>query len=171
MKETTTQRDWEGLAILQHLRQEQRKHEMILRFGLTAPHLRQKMAREIVHRVINRLAVYGFPVATTTHKCPFDLWVGDLRVEVKGSHWRQAHHCYQASIRNHAADMLIFDAINGQDHFFIIPMPAVAPRKTVEVRCYNVEASKGQWAAYLERWDILVQLVENRPMQLMMGTA
>jgi hypothetical protein len=66
---------------------------------------------------------------------------------------------------------LIFDAINDLNHFFVIPMAAIASRRTIEIPNYHVEAYKGQWVAYLERWDILMQLVGDRPLQLRMGTA
>lgn len=165
----TNTRDWEELAILQELRFEQKQREMWLRFGHTQPSARQAMARRVVATILPWLLELGYPVNPTTHKCPFDLWVGGCRVEVKGSHWRPQKHCYQASVRNHEADILIFDAINGADHFFIIPMADVSPRATVEITSYDVTAYKGRWIAYLERRDILQQAVNDLTRQLPLG--
>jgi hypothetical protein len=139
---------------------------MRLRFGgisTTPPNERHQMAQQVEDKAIEQITPFGWPVSRTTHKCKFDLWVGDARVEIKGSNWRENKGCYQANIRNHAADVLIFDAVNGTDHFFIIPMAEVAPRRTVEITSYDVNAYTGQWAVYLDRWDLLAQAVAQAP--------
>ena len=153
--------DWEEKAILQELRIEQRRREMILRFG-TPPDQRQRLARIVEARVALCIeALFGYSINQTSHKASFDLWVDNVKVEVKGSHWQGRR--YQANIRNHSADILIFDAINGLDHYFIIPMAQVNPRRTVEITSYDVLAYTGQWAAYLEAWDVLALAVRAAP--------
>jgi hypothetical protein len=158
--------DWEEKAILQELRQNQRQEQMWLKYGGTAaPNERHILARQVEAKIIKRISPYGWPVNLTTHKAKFDLWIGNAKVEVKGSHWRNrgSFGIYQANIRNHAADVLIFAAINGSFHFFVIPMAAVKPRKTVEISSYHVDAYAGQWSPYLEAWDVLEEAVRSAP--------
>jgi len=114
----------------------------------------------------------GVEVHGTTHKCPFDLFIGGVRAEVKGSHWQNRARRYQADVRHYEADVLLFDAINGTDHWFIIPMAAIAPRRKIEVYSYHVESYKGQWADFLEAWDVLDEIVKkcpSRAIQLPLG--
>lgn len=155
------QRDWEETAIVQELRHEQRQREMWLRYaGTTAVDQRQIFARRVEDRVKSELEKRGYTVALTTHKCPFDLWIGDIRCEVKGSNWQRSQR-YQAHIRNCDADVLIFDAINGSHHYFIIPMADVGSRHTVEISSYDVDAYRGQWSRFLEAWDVLSEIVQG----------
>lgn len=159
--------DWESKAIIQELRQEQRKREMWLRFG-TPPDQRQRLARIVEARAVERIERhFVYSINYTNHKAAFDLWVGGARVEVKGSNWDGQR--YQASVRNHMADVLIFDAINDTDHWFIIPMGEIEPRNHIAIWNYNVAAYSGQWAQFLEAWDVLeyaVKTAQARPKQL-----
>jgi hypothetical protein len=76
---------------------------------------------------------------------------------------------YQATIRNREADVLLFVAVNGSDHHFIIPMDAIGQRTQIAITSYDVTAYGGQWASYLEAWDVLQEAVKAappRPIQL-----
>lgn len=145
-----------------------RKQEQAARFARPAGPDQHQLARQ-VERLVARLAAdWGYRSWFTPHKSPFDIWIENVRVEVKASNWQQAGR-YQARIRNHQADLIIFDAINGSDHFFIIPMAMVIPRQTVEVTRYDVSEYSGRWAVFLEAWNVLHQAIENapsRPVQL-----
>ena len=159
-------KDWDEKALLQELRREQRDREMWQRFaGRLARKANYRKARAKERKILAKIKQRGFSVMATGHNDRFDAWIGGARVEVKYSHWKQKAQggCYQAQIRNQVADVVIFDAINGTDHFFIIPMPAVANRRTVEVCSYDVTAYKGQWADYLEAWELLAGAVEAAP--------
>lgn len=163
--------DWEEKAILQELRADQRQREMIARFAPQSPRKCLFFERQVTSRVMSKLAEFG-PVTLTVHQCPFDVWVGNCRVELKGANWTnstKARGRYQGTIRNHEADVLIFIAVNGTDHHFIIPMEAVGQRSQIAIWSYDVNAYSGQWSAYLETWNVLRQAVHDaspRPIQL-----
>jgi hypothetical protein len=106
---------------------------------------------------LQQLDLQAYPTANNS---PFDLWVEGVKVELKASHWHEPGR-YQANIRNHKADFLIFDCINGTDHFHIIPMAAIAPRKAIAVWSYDPADSSGQWVQFLENWDHLIKAVET----------
>lgn len=156
-------KDWEELYILQELRQEQRQREMIARFVPTQRQEQQRRARLAENRIIRHLEHLGYEVHPTTYHAPFDAWVGGCRVEIKVSNWQDKACRYQGNIRHHEADILLFVAVNGTDHFFVIPMAQVQPRKSVEVYSYHVKRYQGQWAAYLEDWSILDQAIATAP--------
>lgn len=161
--------DWEERAILQRLRQEQRQREAAAKFG-NQERLRQYLqAARDERRVIRHLRrLLAVSVHQTTHNAPFDAWVSSVRVEIKCARWSAVSRRYQAAIRNCEADILLFDAINGRDHFFVVPMAAVGRRRTFEIYSYNVNHYKGQWAGYLEAWPLLRQTIAAapRPVQL-----
>lgn len=140
------------------------KQEQAAKFGRPKPDWSNcAFGRQAVQKIISILAGSGYDIYTTPHKAPFDLWIGDVRIEVKVSRWinpRQHPGRYQAAIRNHKADLILFDALNGSDHWFVIPMNQVAPRKTIEITSYDVCVYSGRWAEYLEAWHLLAQAVE-----------
>lgn len=155
--------DWEDRAILQEFRQQQRDDQQRWRSThVVARKHRIKMSNLALAELFPRLETFG-PVNLTTHKAGFDVWVGGCRVEFKASHWQDKRNRYQADVRHHQGDILIFDAINGTHHYFVIPMATVFPRRKIEVYSYDVARCTGQWAAYLENWDVLRQAVNDTP--------
>lgn len=153
------------------MRHEQRRSEMIARRLALSEHRRQlvSLAREAEQAVATRLRAWGYAVHPTTHKCPFDLWVANpagraARVEVKISLYNQAPASragrFQASIHNEA-DLVVFIARNGRDWPFVIPMPAIAPRRNIALWSGCPADYTGQWAPYLEAWDHLHRAVEQ----------
>jgi len=155
-------KDWQEKALIQDLRQAQRKSEQIARYYATVEKRKQthRLAQAAQGRILGKIQRLGYTAYLTTHKAPFDAWIAGCKAEFKASNWQTKGRRYQAHIKNHQADIVIFDAINGMDHYFIIPMAAVAPRKTIEITRFHVSQYQGQWAQYLERWDILQQAVE-----------
>jgi hypothetical protein len=143
-----------------------KKNEQFARFAtLPQEHI---LGRQVQQKVSQLARAMGYRVWPTPHKNPFDLWIENCRVEVKGSRWQQAGR-YQAQVRNHKADVIIFDAVNGTDYFFIIPMRLVTPRHTIEITRYDVQTYSGRWAEFLEAWSLLEQAIdqaEPRPIQL-----
>lgn len=163
-------KDWDEKALIQDLRQAQRHSEQITRYYATLAARQQthRLAQVAQERIIRKLERMGYTAYTTTHKAPFDAWIAGCKAEFKVSNWQDKAGRYQAHIKNHQADIVIFDAINGTDHYFIIPMAAITPRKTIEITRYHVNHYQGRWSPYLERWDILRQAIETStaPVQL-----
>lgn len=146
--------------------------EQIARFGRPAGGDYSRFARSVEKRIAQQIALLGYTVRPTSNNAPFDLWAGGAKIEVKGSRWNDNRGRYQAAIRNYQADVLLFDAVNGSDHIFIIPMQLIIPKKTIEVCSYDVSQYSGQWAAFLEAWDHLhraIELAPRRPIQLELG--
>ncbi len=164
-------KDWEEKAIIHDLRQAQRHSEQIARFCNTPAGRRRalKLSKIAEDRIIGKIERIGYEVHRTTYNAPFDAWVAGCKIEFKASNWQNKAQRYQANIRHHNADMIIFDAINGSDHYFIIPMQAVKPRQSVEIYSYDVNRYAGQWSPYLEAWDVLDQAIKDtshKPIQL-----
>ena len=129
----------------------------------------QQLSREAEQVVDALVRQMGYRTQTTTHKCPFDLWVQDeagraVKVEVKISRYHQLKKGggrYQCDVRHHdQADLLVFIARNGQDWPFVIPMSHIAPRRNIAIWSYHPEAYGGQWARYLKAWEHLHQAIE-----------
>lgn len=161
---TCHSKDWEELAILQELRQQQRQAEMIARFMPKSPRRCVEFERSVTERVIPRLAEFG-QVNLTTHSAPFDLFVGGCRVELKAANWvknNRGRGRYAASVRNRQADILLFVAVNGRDHYFVIPMTEITV-SGIAITSYDVNTYRGQWADYLEAWDVLASAVASVP--------
>jgi hypothetical protein len=120
-----------------------------------------RLAYQVEGRLKRRLEAQGYQVYATPHNCPFDLWVAGVRVEVKASRWYEHKRGgrYQANIRQHEADYLVFDCINGTDHYFVIPMAALGSRRSLEICSHDPADYGGQWAGYLENWSIIYQAV------------
>lgn len=162
-------RDWEEKAIIQELREQQRQREMIAKFAGLKPDKCLELERQVTRRVLPRLAEFG-PVNLTVHNAPFDAYVGGCRVELKAANWTSGNRGgrYQCTIRNCAADVLVFTVVNGTDHHYIIPFAAIGRRRQIAITSYDVTAYSGQWAAYLDAWDVLGQVVASaldRPAQ------
>lgn len=157
--------DWEEKAILAELREQQRQREMIARYAPQTPRKCLLLERLVTQATIPRLTRFG-PVNLTVHSAPFDLWVGGCRVELKAANWTANQGKagrYQGTIRNRQADVLLFVAVNGQYHYFVIPMSAVGRRRQIAISSYRVSDYQGQWAAYLEAWEVLAQAVASAP--------
>lgn len=155
--------------------QEQLKREKAARFVRRPDNKRANMEleRQATTRLIERLQKLGLTdVHPTPKNARFDLWVGNARVEIKAARWfatKRGAGRYQANMHKSQADVIVFVAINGCDHDFIIPAAAIGPRKTLEVNSYDVSAYRGQWAGYLEAYGLLLATVAaapERPRQL-----
>ena len=111
--------------------------------------------------IIRQASARGYRCSITGHTAPFDLWIEGARVEIKAATYNQTKNGgrYQANIRNHTADLLIFDCLNGSHHLHFIPMSEIVPRKHIAVWCYDPAASRGQWLPFLEAWDYLEQAI------------
>lgn len=158
-------RDWEATAIVQKLRAEQRQREMMARHAPGRPRASKIFERAVTARLLPLLASYG-PVNLTVDQAPFDVWVAGVRVEIKAANWVSMPGWpgrYQGTIRNGDYDVLLFVAVNGTDHHFVIPKVAIGRRTQVAITQYQVERYSGQWAAYLEAWDVLRLAVEAAP--------
>ena len=117
----------------------------------------QKATTEIMRQANDR----GYRCSPTGNNDPFDLWIEGAKVEIKAATYNPAKTGgrYQANIRNHTADILIFDCINGTHHVHFIPMIEISPRHHIAVWSYDPALSSGQWLPFLEAWDYLEQAV------------
>lgn len=93
---------------------------------------------------------------------PYDLDVWNregrqLRVEVKyaeahlnGTQWR-----YQSRPHHHQADIYLLLCVTpeGNEHWYVIPMWAIFPRKSVTIWGLNPIDYGGQWAIHWETWS------------------
>lgn len=159
-------RDWEEKSIQQELRQQlnadiRRNQFALQRRKPGRAHL--QLALEAEQLVTAQAQKMGYRVAPTTKNAPFDLWIWDergaARVEVKISRYvahKDGYGRYQAAIRNHQHDLLVFIARNGQDWPFVIPAHQV-PNKHLGIYTYKPYTSC--WAQYLFAWDYLQQAV------------
>jgi hypothetical protein len=133
-------------------------------------------ARRVQTVVQRHLEYLGFTVNPTTHTCSFDLWVNNvLTVEVKGSKWtrradRPQYGRYQFDIRpTQKPDIFIVDCVNGSHYMFVIPGSTLKGRRKLEITSEDVNTYTGQWAQYLNAWELVGELVEQagpRPQQL-----
>lgn len=165
-KATQTQRDWDEKALIQELRQEQRNREMWLRWCAKHPEQADiyTFYRQVQDKAKTKIeTMLGVKAIPQTYKSPYDFLVGNVTVEIKGTRWQKKAQRYQADVRHHIADIVLLDAVNGSDHWFIIPMADIAPRRKIEVYSYNVERYRGQWCGYLEAWFLLVEMVIKTP--------
>jgi len=125
-------------------------------------HAVEQRAVQSLKTQINRL---GLRLTPTVRNAPFDFWIEGVWVELKAAGWHQFKNTgrYQAAIRNYLADILIFDCINGTDHWHIIPMANIKPRKSIAVWQYDPAQSAGQWLPFLENWQILLDTAVASP--------
>lgn len=118
------------------------------------------LAREAEQWVSRFIEQLGYRAAPTVANAPFDLWAWDdnggaARIEVKISlyHPYQNYGRYQAAIRNHEHDVVVFIARNGRDWPFVIPAPLVPAKSlTIWSKC---PADSKPYRPYLAAWDVL----------------
>lgn len=118
---------------------------------------RRVLANRIEWDAAFRLAGMGYRVRRQGHNARADLIVEDcLRVEVKASRYypNKQGGRYQARLHNRA-DVLLFCCVNGSLHFFVIPMWALRGVGNLAVWSYDPAEYGGQWAPYLENWQVL----------------
>ncbi len=157
--------DWQEHAFFQDQIKREKAARFITRPRKTTANL--ELERQATARLIKRLRALGLAdIHPTTHSARFDLLVGNARVEVKAAQWydtKRGAGRYQAGMHKSQADVVIFVAINGHDHDFVIPAAEIGRRKTLEVTSYDVNAYSGQWSPYLEAYDVLLSAVEAAP--------
>lgn len=123
-----------------------------------------RFAAEVERRVIQKIEALGLQCNRTTNNAPWDVWVEGARVEIKAARWSDHQNGggrYQAAIRNHQADVLVLVAVNGSDHFFVIPVREIEGLRSLAITSYDVSEYEGKWAVYRDRWDLLIEAVES----------
>jgi hypothetical protein len=120
------------------------------------------LERRAVDKVTELANELGYRVNRTVNNAPFDLWIEGVKVEVKASNFKESKKGgrYQAAIRNHECDIVIFDCINGTDHLFFIPSVAVGKRRNISIWSYDPADSAGQWRPFLEDIYFLHQAIQ-----------
>jgi len=122
---------------------------------------RVAMARRVESIAADILSFRGHVVHLTTHTCPWDIWAGGAKVEVKAARWCVQR--YQAAVRNHQADLLLLACVTkpGDLVWFVIPGRAVGQRRNLAIWSYNPSDYSGQWAKYLGAWDVADRIIER----------
>ncbi|MGD9101709.1 MAG: hypothetical protein PVF45_14605, partial [Anaerolineae bacterium] len=120
----------------------------------------------VEHQAHLRLARMGFQVARTGYNDPWDLRCEGVKVEVKGATYRSRR--YQAAIRNHQADVLLFgckrpQADGGDLVFFVIPARAYAHTNNIAVWTRDPADYQGQWCEYYRAWWLMDAIVSRLP--------
>jgi hypothetical protein len=159
---------WQEFLFFQSLKQQQVRDAFFLKW-LEETSLvvrdRRRLAAWAERRAAEILGARGHQVARTVHKCPFDLWAGGARVEVKAARWKQHPHrggWYQADVRpSQKFDLLLFCAVNGRSHWYVVPRAAVGGRRTISVCSYEPGRSRGWLREFLERWDVADEVVRS----------
>ena len=129
------------------------------------PNLRQHIQHLAEDHAIWMLENIGYHVYLNGHNERFDLIVnGTLRVEVKGALWtssstRQGR--YQFNTRQHP-DVYILHCLPVPGADFIIPGREIGSRTNIAIWSHDPTQYKGQWAKYLNRWDLIESELERK---------
>ncbi len=132
--------------------------------GVRAQDDRMVVGRRVEAIAAELLADRGYPVQLTSHKKAWDLYAGGAHVEVKAARWHAAPRGgrYQVAIRNHRADLVLMACV-GEDGqvwaWFVIPGEAIGRRRNLAIWSVDPRAYSGQWAPYLEAWDIADRVI------------
>jgi hypothetical protein len=154
--------------------QELRRFDRVARFGTPSLALplggggerddRMVVGRRVETLAAELLADRGYPVQLTSHKKAWDLYAGGAHVEVKAARWHPSPKGgrYQVAIRNHRADLVLMACV-GEDGqvwaWFVIPGQAIGHRRNLAIWSVDPRAYGGQWAPYLEAWDIADRVI------------
>ena len=125
---------------------------------------RMALGRRVEVLAAELLADRGYPVGLTPHKRGWDIQAGGARVEVKAARWypHRRGGRYQAAMHNGQADLVLFACVGEGCRvwaWFVIPGEAIGGRRNVSIWSMDPYAYAGQWAGYLERWDLADEVI------------
>jgi len=91
-----------------------------------------------------------------------DLVANGARIEVKAARWG-AHGAYRFNMRQSAADLYLLACCSEVEvlAWFCVPASAFDGQRMVGIWAENPRHHRGQWAAYLEAWEIADRLIEG----------
>lgn len=116
---------------------------------------RFEFAQVAERKVGYQLYRQGHQIELQSYHSSFDLLVdGTIRVEVKASRWNDVRRRYQANVRN-SADFVVFCAVNGTFHFFVIPGKEIGSRQNIAIFSHDPAEYGGKWARFLDAWDLI----------------
>jgi len=127
---------------------------------------RKELAGYVEQMARVRLARMGYRVARQGYNDSWDLVCEGLRLEVKGATFSSRR--YQAAIRNHQADLLLFGCQRPEDRpltFFVIPAEAYRHVHHISIWSEDPRTYAGKWMVYLEAWpwvDVLLSRPEGK---------
>jgi len=104
------------------------------------------------HQAAARLRAMGYHVVRRGYNARFDLWVNGARVEVKASSWSSGR--YQAHLRNHEADIVLWAVLTPQGDlvWYVVPQWALEGRANVAIWSQDPARYTGQWGEYENAW-------------------
>ena len=150
--------------VLHRLHQRYRKFQQRARYSRArSDDPRKELAGRVEHLALATLHRMGYRVSRCGYNDPWDLWCNGARIEVKGSTWSGRR--YQAAIRNHRADVLLFGCQppNNELVFFVIPVRAYAHTRNIAVWTEDPAMYDGQWAEYYQAWWYLDATINRLP--------
>jgi hypothetical protein len=91
-----------------------------------------------------------------------DLIANGARIEVKAARWG-AHGAYRFNMRRSEADMYLLACCSPVEilAWFVVPAAALNGQRMVGIWAADPRHHRGQWAAYLEAWDIADRLIRR----------
>lgn len=123
--------------------------ERARQFGLNA----ERLALDI-------LSIRGHVVVPGGYADHHDIVANGARIEVKAARWGR-HGAYRFNMRKSDADLYLLACCDDAEvlAWFIVPAAALNGQKIVGVWSENPQEYRGQWATYLEAWDIADQVI------------
>jgi len=102
----------------------------------------------------------GHTVAMAARNVHHDLVANGLRVEVKAARWG-AHGAYRFNMRQSEADLYLLACCSATEvlAWFCLPATALDSQKIIGIWAADPREHQGQWAAYLEAWDLADRLI------------
>lgn len=138
------------------------EREAARQFGLSV----QRLALDI-------LSIRGHPVAPACYADHHDLTANGVRVEVKAAKWGR-HGAFRFNMRQSDAELYLLACCSEVEveAWFIVPAAAINGQKIIGIWSENAKVYKGQWAVYLEAWQIADHVIGaggGWPQQLGLG--
>lgn len=129
------------------------------------PDDRKVMGRQVERLAADLIADRGWPVQMAGGNEAWDVWAGGAKVEIKAARWYTNGEYggrYQAMIRNGQADLVVMACVDDDQvwAWFLIPAAVIGKRRNIAISSLDPRAYQGQWARYLERWDLVDEVVE-----------
>lgn len=125
---------------------------------------RRELADAIEADVRARLEMEGYFCQAQRHKAHFDLLCNGVRVEVKAARWYGER--YQFNLRDNDADVVVMACVDEIAELdwnsvvnFVVPFAEVRGLTVIKITQRDPGLYTGKLAGWIERWDVIDQLV------------
>jgi predicted DNA-binding protein (UPF0251 family) len=108
------------------------------------------------------LVARGHGVVAGAYAEHHDLLANGVRVEVKAARWG-AHGAYRFNMRRSEAELYLLACCSEVEvlAWFCVPAAALDSQKIIGIWAKNPNDHRGQWAAYLEAWEVADRLIRR----------